>query len=33
VDVFQSIGLFAIGVGILLAIASPFLHKLSHGSR
>lgn len=32
-DVFQSIGLFAIGVGMALAILSPFLHRLSHGSR
>jgi POT family proton-dependent oligopeptide transporter len=33
VEVFQSIGLFAIGVGVALAVLSPFLHRLSHGSR
>jgi POT family proton-dependent oligopeptide transporter len=32
-EVFQTIGLFAIGVGVVLAILSPFLHRLSHGSR
>ncbi len=32
-EVFQVIGLFAIGVGLVLAVLSPFLHKLSHGSR
>ena len=32
-EVFQSIGLFAIGVGVVLAVLSPFLHRLSHGSR
>ena len=29
--VFQSIGLWAIGLGILMAVASPWLKKLAHG--
>lgn len=33
VEVFQTIGFVAIGIGVVLAILSPFLHKLSHGSR
>lgn len=32
-SVFQTIGLWAVGLGVLMAIASPWLKKLAHGVR
>jgi len=31
-DVFKMIGLWGIGLGVLLLIASPWLKKLAHGA-
>jgi POT family proton-dependent oligopeptide transporter len=30
-SVFQTIGIWAVGLGVLMAIASPWLKKLAHG--